>query len=150
MAWSNLLIYCFRFYLFLERREGRERNIDQLALTRPQLGTWSATQECVLTGTQTRDLLVRRPAFNPLSHTSQGFANILLRIFAFVFVKDFCLWCQGYAGLRQVVNYSLVDWKSWQILYRIGVIYFFVLKILFLYFWREGTGGSRGGKDTPV
>ena len=35
-------------YLFLEIEEGREeeweRNIDQLPLTHPQLGTWPATQ----------------------------------------------------------------------------------------------------------
>ena len=35
-------------------------------------GTQSATQACALTGNQTGDPLVRRPAFSPLSHTSQG------------------------------------------------------------------------------
>ena len=39
---------------------------------RPQLGTWPATQTCVLTGNWTSDLSVPRPALNPLSHTSQG------------------------------------------------------------------------------
>ena len=56
-------------------REGRiewERNIDQLLLTHPQLGTWPASQACTLTGNQTYNLPVRRPALNPLSHTSQG------------------------------------------------------------------------------
>ena len=42
-------------YLFLERREGREkereRNINVwLPLACPLLGTWLATQECALTG----------------------------------------------------------------------------------------------------
>ena len=79
---SNLLLYIFSFfkdfiYLFLERGEGREkereRNINVwLPLTRPQLGTWPATQACALTGNQTSGPLVRRPALNPLSHTSQG------------------------------------------------------------------------------
>ena len=48
------IIYIFiRFYLFLERREGREkeretsmceRDVDWLPLMCPQLGTWPATQ----------------------------------------------------------------------------------------------------------
>ena len=46
-------------------------NNDQLPLTRPQLGTWPATQACVLTGNRTSDLLILRPALNPQS-TSQG------------------------------------------------------------------------------
>ena len=36
------------------------------------LGTWPATQACVLTGNRTDNPLVHRPALNPLSHTSQG------------------------------------------------------------------------------
>ena len=64
-------------YLFLERGEGREkvkeRNISVwLLLPHPLLGTWPATQACALTGNRTEDLLVHRPALNPLSHTSQG------------------------------------------------------------------------------
>ena len=57
---------------FLERRK-RERNINVwLPLEHPLLGTWSATQACALTGNRTGDALVCRLAFNPLSHTSQG------------------------------------------------------------------------------
>ena len=67
----------YLFYFSLERREGREtpmfeRNIDWLPLTHPQLGTWSATQACALTGNRTCNLLVHRPELNLLSHTSQG------------------------------------------------------------------------------
>ena len=51
--------------------KGRETSY-QLSLARPQLGTWPATQAYALIGNQTSDLLVRRPALNPLSHTSQG------------------------------------------------------------------------------
>ena len=36
------------------------------------LGTWPTTQACTLPGNRTGDLLVCRPALNPLSHTSQG------------------------------------------------------------------------------
>ena len=53
--------------------------MDQLPLTRPQLGTWPATQTCALTRNQTDNLSVRRPELNPLSHTSQG--SILYYIF---------------------------------------------------------------------
>ena len=53
--------------------EEKERNISVwLPLTRPMLGTWPTTQACALTGNPTVDLLVHRPALNPLSHTSQG------------------------------------------------------------------------------
>ena len=57
-------------YLFLERREGREKGRETLMceryIDRP------ATKACALTENQTGDLLVHRPALNPLSHTSQG------------------------------------------------------------------------------
>ena len=64
-------------YLILDRGEGREeereRNINVwLPFTYPLLGTWPTMQACALTGNQTSNLLVRRPAFYPLSHTSQG------------------------------------------------------------------------------
>ena len=49
-----------------------ERNINQLPLPHPQLGTWPAAQACALTGNQTGDLLVHRPVLNPLSRTRQG------------------------------------------------------------------------------
>ena len=49
-----------------------KRYIDQLPLACPQLGTWPTTQACSLTENWTGDLLVHRPALNPLSHTSQG------------------------------------------------------------------------------
>ena len=59
-------------YLFLERREGREkqreRNINVwLPLTCPLLGTWPITQACALTGNQTSDPFFLRLALNPLS-----------------------------------------------------------------------------------
>ena len=73
-------------YLFLERGEGkekeRERNINQL----PTPGTWPATQACAPTGNRTCDLLVHRPALNPLSHTNQGF--FLLIIESSVYTED--------------------------------------------------------------
>ena len=74
-------------YLFLERGEGRRKECDHLShtslinvwlpLARPQLGTWPATPACAPAGNQTHDLLVCRPALNPLSHTSQGFSFTL-------------------------------------------------------------------------
>ena len=64
------------------REKERERNTNVwLPLACPQLGNWPATQACVLTGNQTTDPLVCRPALNPLSHTSQGNSQL--------FEKDF-------------------------------------------------------------
>ena len=53
-------------YLFLERREGREKeretNINmQFPFVWPPLGTWPATQAGALTGNQTSDPLVCSP-----------------------------------------------------------------------------------------
>ena len=72
----------FTLFYFLEKGEGKEKRgretfvckkyIDQLPLACPQLGTWSATQACALTGSWTGNLLVCRTMPNPLSHTSQG------------------------------------------------------------------------------
>ena len=84
-TFSALSMYyiCFYFlkefiiYLLFNRGEEREkegeRNINVwLPLTHPLLGMWLTTQACDLTGNRTSDLLVHRPALNPLSHTSQG------------------------------------------------------------------------------
>ena len=49
-----------------------EGYINQLPVTYRQPWTWSAIHACALTGNRTGDLLVPRPAFSPLSHTSQG------------------------------------------------------------------------------
>ena len=49
-----------------------ERNSNRLHLAGPQLGTWPATQACVLTGNQTHDLSVPMLELNTQSHTSQG------------------------------------------------------------------------------
>ena len=72
-----LLLFLKRF-LFIFRERGRrkkegERNVNVwLPLECPLLGTWPATQACALTGIPTSNILVLRPALNPLSHTSQG------------------------------------------------------------------------------
>ena len=56
-------------YLFLERGEGREKEggpgLQPRHVPRPGIKP--------VTGNQTSDLSVCRPAFNPLSHTSQGY-----------------------------------------------------------------------------
>ena len=44
-----------------------------------QLGTWPTTQARALTGNQTSNLSVCRPALSPLSHTSQGKYTIFER-----------------------------------------------------------------------
>ena len=73
-SWGN---FFKRFYLFIFRERGkkgeRERNINVwLPLECLPPGTLPPTQACTLTGNPTGDLLVYRPALNPLSHTSQG------------------------------------------------------------------------------
>ena len=74
--WEMYISIFLRFYLLLERGGGKEkenkRNIMWLPLTCPLLGTWTATQACALIGNPTSNALVRRPALNPLSYTSQG------------------------------------------------------------------------------
>ena len=64
-------------YLFLGRREGREKEREKninvwLPLACPMLGTWPATQACTLTRDWTCDPLVHSPVLNPLSYSSQG------------------------------------------------------------------------------
>ena len=80
-----------RFYLFFRKKgkEGkeRERNIDWLPLTCPQMGTRFATQTCALTGNRTSDLSVHRLTSNPLSHTSQGLFLIYQFVILFWKVK---------------------------------------------------------------
>ena len=71
------LLGLLRFYLFLERGEGREkerkRNINVwLPLARPLVETWPAAQACALTGHRTGDPLVHRSALHPLHHSSHS------------------------------------------------------------------------------
>ena len=64
-GWVSFFFLFFKiFYLFLdrgeEREKERERNINVwLPLIRPLLGTWPATQACVLTGNPTSDPLLQ-------------------------------------------------------------------------------------------
>ena len=96
-------------FLFLFREKGREgergretlmceRNIHQLPLACPQLGTWLSTQVCALAGNWTGDLLVHKQVLNPLSHTSQG---------CFIFISFFpCFF------LRSEERF-LIYWTRW-------------------------------------
>ena len=85
----ELISHCFVF-IFLKGfdscifREGKgetekEKNINVWwPLMRPLLENWPATQACALTGNSIGDPLVRRPALNPLSRTSQGLILFLI------------------------------------------------------------------------
>ena len=53
-----------------EKEGGKHQCV--VALMCPPVGTWLTTQACALAGNRTSDLLVHRPALNPLNHTSQG------------------------------------------------------------------------------
>ena len=73
----NIVLF---FLDFIFREKGEERNITVwLPLARPLVGTWPATQACALTGNITGNPLVCRPAFSPLSHTSQGCSFLFLK-----------------------------------------------------------------------
>ena len=74
-------------FTFKERKGGRkkgretsvcERYINWLPLTHPQLRTWPTTQACALTGNWTSNPSDCTLVLNPLSHTSQGIASILV------------------------------------------------------------------------
>ena len=85
-AWV-LSFFSLRFYLILERGEGREKERDRninvwLLLTHPLLGTWATSQVCALTGNQTSNSLVHSLSLNPLSHTSQGLLFFMLFFFS--------------------------------------------------------------------
>ena len=77
----NTIFYLFVhfkdfIYLFLERgrvgeREG-EKHQCVVASHVPPTRDLTRNQACVLTGNQTSNPLIHRPALNPLSHTSQG------------------------------------------------------------------------------
>ena len=78
-----IYFYFKRFYLFIfreKRREGeREGEKHQCVATShaPSTGDLAYNPACAVTGNQTRDPLVRRPALNSLSHTSQGLFHFL-------------------------------------------------------------------------
>ena len=83
------VLFCFIFfkilfiYLFLEKRREGERKGERhqcVVVSRGPLGTWPTTQACALTGNQTSDPLLLRPALNSLSHTSQGLFCFLKKI----------------------------------------------------------------------
>ena len=65
-------------YLFLERRERREKegerniNVQLIASHVPPTGDLAATQACALTGNRTGNPMVHRLGLNLLSHTSWG------------------------------------------------------------------------------
>ena len=98
---------------------------ERLPLTRPKLGTWPATQACALSGNLTGDLLVCRPALNPLSHTSQGAVfshsvegeNICTPVFFFfgAYSQRSCISFQQYHLLQMIEKAGMFCWfnKFW-------------------------------------
>ena len=93
---SGLSFLFSRFYLFIFREKGRERERERnisvwLTLTPSLLGTWPINQACALTGNQTINPLVCRPALSLLSHTSQGGLSFHLLMFSFAVQKLFSL-----------------------------------------------------------
>ena len=76
--------FFFNLFIFRERgREGEregEKHQCVVASHAPLLGTCPATQACALTGNQTGNPLVLRPALNPLSHTIQGKSLLVITL----------------------------------------------------------------------
>ena len=68
------LKYFIYFYRQREREGQREGEKHQcvVASHAPPTGSWPTTQAYALTGNQTGDPLIHRPALNPQSYTSQG------------------------------------------------------------------------------
>ena len=71
-----------------------ERYIPRLPPARLQLRTWPATQACALTGNQTGDTSIHRPALNPLEPHQTGQERILEPILKPIFKKEhvFATW----------------------------------------------------------
>ena len=59
------------------RRRWRETSTCGCFSHAPKWGTWPATQACAPTENRISDLLVHRPALNPMSHTSQGYLPLI-------------------------------------------------------------------------
>ena len=83
-------------FLFLEREDERARNIHQLPVAHPQLGTLPATQARAMTGNWTSDFSVCRLALNPLSYTSQGSKNFKIDAEHFMWLSQFYKWHLGH------------------------------------------------------
>ena len=62
-------VYLFLHFIYLLKKRGSHA---------PNRGTWPTIQARALTGNQTDDLLVHRPALSPVSHTSQ--VRLLFRL----------------------------------------------------------------------
>ena len=77
-TWDCWLYIFFLFkndfiYLFLEREEKRERNINVLLpLVHPQLGAWPTIQACAPTGNWTSGPLVCRPVLKSIEPRQPG------------------------------------------------------------------------------
>ena len=88
-----------RFYLFLDRGEGREKERERnitvwLPLTCPPLGTWPATQAGALDWELNQWPFDSQAGTQPLSHTSQG-------IFFF----------------RKMMNYHILNTNWWTVVW---------------------------------
>ena len=77
--WSFLkkILFIFRQRLREGEREGEKHQCMVACHAPPTGGIWPTTHACALTRNWTSDPVVRRPALNPLSHTSQGSELIL-------------------------------------------------------------------------
>ena len=81
-------------YLFLERGEGREKNINVcLPLMWPPLGIWPATQACALIGNWTADPLVCSPHSIHWATPARAPSLFVKNNFFSVWFWDICRFC---------------------------------------------------------
>ena len=116
---QSLVFFFLRFYLFLERGEGREKRGRETlmcgCLTCPLLGIWPETQASALTGNQTSNPQVLRPVLHPLSHTSQDIFDLLISSPA-INSKEKTLWMEQSWILKtthHVVVYNRKNTENW-------------------------------------
>ena len=98
-----------------------------MPLSHPQLETWLETQACALTRNRTSNVLVSRPALNPLSHTSQGRISFAMEVFlpSATFspsVNTFWAFYSIFAGLAPSVCLSPAQTRSLPVLSASAVV----------------------------
>ena len=86
---------CMNLFIFRERGREGERERETSVCSCLLCTLYWATQACALTGNQTGNPLVLRPALNPLSYTSQGHIYLLSEKLS-IFFSDLLLPITGY------------------------------------------------------
>ena len=115
-------------YLFLERGEERERNIDVLPLARALTRDQPATQwVCALNRNQTSDLSLCRTTPNQRSHTCQGCHCNLNMPISLKKLQVKCHTTEGQGGINTLFPEKKIFWEAcWQGCLRMHIGFFFL------------------------